>query len=37
LISRLHQHIWQQPEQYRIWNGYYRQLAHNMQAFPAAK
>ncbi len=37
LISRLHQHVWQQPEQYRIWNGYYRQLAHNMKAFPAAK
>ncbi|MDN0114504.1 glucans biosynthesis glucosyltransferase MdoH [Yersinia intermedia] len=37
LISRLHQQVWQQPEQYQIWNGYYRQLAHNMKAFPAAK
>ncbi|PJE86052.1 glucan biosynthesis glucosyltransferase H, partial [Yersinia mollaretii] len=37
LISRLHQQVWQQPEQYRVWNRYYRQLAHNQQAFPAVK
>lgn len=37
IISRLHQQVWQQPEQYQIWNGHYRQLAHNLQALPAAK
>lgn len=37
LISDLHQKIWQQPEQYQVWSGYYRQRAHNQQALPAAK
>ncbi|CNH19201.1 glucans biosynthesis glucosyltransferase MdoH [Yersinia pekkanenii] len=37
LISRLHLQVWQQPEQYQAWSRYYRQLTHNVKAFPAAK
>lgn len=37
LISRLHQQIWQQPETYQRWNGYYRQRAHNVEAFPTTE
>jgi membrane glycosyltransferase len=37
LISRLHQQIWQQPDQYLRWNDYYCQLTDNLKVLLSVK